>query len=417
MGSVSNINDLPPEILSHIASFLAPQATICAALTCKKWMSAVSYSYNAAPRWGITSRFIQLMLTYPISKNEFLEFVKHFRIEKGKDVLCGFGDICGPRDPVHELEVVKINQWINGTFSTKKNSHSSGNIQMVRWMVETFRLTAQEMIESEGFSRACANGSLDVAKLIAKICADQGVQIALNDFIPFQTACELGHLDALKWMVPKFCISQLSICQSDCFSIVCREGRLDIANWLTKTFGLVNALTVDCKYNALLKACTSGHLEVVKWLTITFQLAPGEARWEQISALSKVCELGNLDIAKWLVNAFNLTTGDIIKARALYYACSRASFELIVWLLRRFNNILYYWPLIIAIIEFQPRSKDKKHSRLHNCIRMLDAIKNAIGKSDARGCQKIIISQAARARECRQAVNKVLEMFGLLVQP
>jgi hypothetical protein len=94
------------------------------------------------------------------------------------------------------------------------------------------------------------------------------------------------------------------------FRWACRNGHLEIAQWLVETFKLTDEDIRSWNNLSFRWACYNGHLEIVKWLVETFKLTVEDVKSDNL-AFRWACADGHLEIAQWLVRTFKLTAEDV----------------------------------------------------------------------------------------------------------
>lgn len=94
----------------------------------------------------------------------------------------------------------------------------------------------------------------------------------------------------------------------------CMRGHLELVKWLVESFNLtiddIYYENQDC--TVLQHSCENGHLEVVEWMIDKFSFTIKDVRSCNNYALRYTCLNGHIEIARLLVNKFNLTMVDVL---------------------------------------------------------------------------------------------------------
>lgn len=176
----------------------------------------------------------------------------------------------------------------------------------------------------------------------------------------FLKACEVGDFDRLKRLKESYDLftpEEVCAARSDvneAFRRACRRGRLEVATWLSATFGVTSgeayAACGGCS-KAIRMACYDGHLEVAKWLhaaALSGGSTPDEAfaaRSEVNEAFRHACRRGHLEVAEWLHATFRVNPTVAYAARgrgdpAFRIACYNGRLEVAEWLHATFGMML-----------------------------------------------------------------------------
>ena len=147
------------------------------------------------------------------------------------------------------------------------NAVTSGNLELVQWMVEEKWPDAYENIDNYSYGvLKCAveSGNLNLVKWIVKklsITPDTLLLDPVGSLLEF-----VKNLELLKWLMENV-ITNLGDYQ--CHSLVwfaARDGNFEIVKWLIKTkFKYTPAQVYDPCYRLLGHAILSGNFEMVKW--------------------------------------------------------------------------------------------------------------------------------------------------------
>ena len=109
--------------------------------------------------------------------------------------------------------------------------------------------------------------------------------------------CEKGNLPALRVArIYNFNYDK------DMFCIVCENGHLEVAKWLTSHFDLTPDNARVNNNHSFHYSCVNGHLEVARWLTSHFDLTRDDTHVDYNYILRDSCKNGHLEIVKWLTS-------------------------------------------------------------------------------------------------------------------
>jgi hypothetical protein len=156
----------------------------------------------------------------------------------------------------------------------------------------------------------------------------------------FLNSCEYGLIKWAQQLAAEFDFTKVTFTRyHQAFRLSCRNGHLEVAQWLVEAFGLT-AADVCADYNAALRlSCQNGRLEVARWLVEAFGLTAEDVRADDNAALRYSCARGHLGVARWLVEAFGLTAADARANdyHALRISCASGHFEVARWLVEHFD--------------------------------------------------------------------------------
>jgi hypothetical protein len=178
------------------------------------------------------------------------------------------------------------------------------------------------------FNEACIKG--DLAR--AKRCDVTREEVCAGGMI--LAACRDGFLDLAQWIADNFNLTGEDIHTSDgiyALSTACEEGHLETAQWMVKRFNITRAnVRFTTARFALQDACTKGNLALAQWLATYFEMTRDDTRELHDSnsttypngvtiyrglrgvnfPLQKACKRGHLAVAQWLVEHFDLKPED-----------------------------------------------------------------------------------------------------------
>jgi len=191
-----------------------------------------------------------------------------------------------------------------------------GFLERAQWLMTISEGKFAEYVSSS-FTLACIYGHLDVL-------------IWLYTFNPsdrhaswFRDACYHGHIHVIMWLLTKYNYVTLNPNPTDLFALVCKTGRLPIAQFLWSLNERYQELLTTCIVleneigGALDEACCSGCVPLVEWV---FTLTQPYARYNPCRFLYgpvytynstqnhinctfvNSCTRAQLDVAKWLWN-------------------------------------------------------------------------------------------------------------------
>lgn len=141
---------------------------------------------------------------------------------------------CG-YDHYNRVQIYFMDNNIDSFLSDK------ARMKVVKWLINTFKLTAEDIIHSNAFGLACRS----------------------------------GHLRLAKWIIETFNLEEADIVRFDhnfAFRISCKYGHIEVAKWLVNIFNLTIDDIEDNSNYALIQAFRYNHLDIVKWLIETFNI-------------------------------------------------------------------------------------------------------------------------------------------------
>ena len=190
----------------------------------------------------------------------------------------------------------------------------NGHIKVLRWLHDTFRLTADDARAYDNYALryAARYGSLEVLKWLKEMFGLTGEDARDFDNDALGMSAENGHLEVLKWLKETFGLSAVDARADDNYALrkASENGHLEVLKWLKETFGLT---AVDARADdnyALRYAAKYGSLEVLKWLKETFGLTVDDARADDNDALVGAAENGQVEVLKCLHDTFDLRAED-----------------------------------------------------------------------------------------------------------
>lgn len=172
----------------------------------------------------------------------------------------------------------------------------------------------------------------------------------------FYAAIDSGCSDLIKWLVETFHVTKNEIPSGlawYCKSCGNSKDSVATAEWLRITLNFESSSVWSRNSSVLLSVCESGYLDLAKWLTATFGNDPVyvkddnerylyyDAMGNALLALRRACKLGHLHIAEWLVETFAITEDTLRKDNFIMRLISDADMKnrrkTTKWLVRKFG--------------------------------------------------------------------------------
>jgi hypothetical protein len=230
-----------------------------------------------------------------------------------------------------------------------------GNLEMVKWFVETFKIKKPEnyLLICSAFGGACLSGSLEVAKWIHKTFRITRLQDIEGSFFPiFRRNCKQGHFEIVQWIQSTFNLTPETIdrkIKENVLIETCCNGKLEVAQWLHKT------LKCQFKLNLVGKTwfreiCENGHVDVADWVRKTFYVVSCLEFVEYSLLFDKICKTGHLKMAKWLTKTYGILSN---MQRPFVLACKNGHLKTAQWIYAKTKSRGGLTPLICSQIFFQ----------------------------------------------------------------
>lgn len=181
-----------------------------------------------------------------------------------------------------------------------------GEYDTVLWLYKNE--TIDEITQQKGFILACANGHLNIVKLvynhgIIKINPDKDPFGLDNNVLKknvLELCCSYGRLEVAQWLYSienykKNILTSIFIISS------CIGGKLSIAQWLYSIIREEPFFTLEFIF---VQSCIYGNFELVQWI---FSLENNDiSLWSYNRAFQTSCKHGHLNIAQWLYNTIDI---------------------------------------------------------------------------------------------------------------
>jgi hypothetical protein len=124
-----------------------------------------------------------------------------------------------------------------------------------------------------------------------------------NDLV-FQSACENGHFEIVKWIVAN--TPNIDYSNSDGITFAGSSNNLEMIKWLVDKYPSHN---YSNNYEFVRRVFFSGNIDIVKWLTTTY---PNNSYMKLNNFIfHQLCSKRLFRLAKWLVNTFPNMDNDI----------------------------------------------------------------------------------------------------------
>jgi len=217
---------------------------------------------------------------------------------------------------------------------------TSGNLKMVRWLVDRFNLTAECAEKERALTYSCVCRHLRIAQWLTD---NFGLTIAdarVDDNVALRGNCWSNHPTVFEWLAKQYKLPALDTISKGSF-VLHKDGKsskLEMVKWLIETFELT-AKDVRGKENyALRKSCMHGEVKMAKWLVERFELTVADVRVKNNYALRESCKHGRLETIQWLIECFGLSKEDVRTHNdyALRESFTQGHFEVTKWLAQKF---------------------------------------------------------------------------------
>ena len=219
------------------------------------------------------------------------------------------------------------------------NACIDGNLEIVKTIIEKNNLSDHY---NSILNIACKYNYINIVNYLLSL-NNCNIDISNNNEVPFLIACEYGNLELVKCIISnkmfilnsKYLDSEIYICEH-AFGIVCKNGHIDIAEWLLNINPTLN-IHINNDY-ALQRACYSGQYNMVKWLLNIKKSNFNLSLWKYEIFINtyllryiEICEL-LIYYDKNIINKYTVE-------KILYDACHKNKIETVIWI---FNIIEKY---------------------------------------------------------------------------
>jgi len=218
-----------------------------------------------------------------------------------------------------ENDIIQISRGRHICINTSDRSDrafcqacANGHLNIVKLLLS---ITHPKLVNTQAHNNyaiinAASNGHVEVVKLLLSLKGDRKVDISANDHAAFVWACCYGHIDVVKELLKEPNINTQAQ-NNSAFIWACNNGRLEIVKLLLSLKGNLAIDPVAQNNRAIVSACNMGNIQIVKAL-----LEYGENGEEGIDGelLTKVdptvnnnqafitaCSNGSLEIIKMLL--------------------------------------------------------------------------------------------------------------------
>ena len=119
----------------------------------------------------------------------------------------------------------------------------------------------------------------------------------------FCEVCKQGRLDIVEWMTLYTDIAVNYVGQFTPLSAACSQKQLNVAKYLVHNLGADVNLQDGRRVTPLIDACNNGNLDVIKWLITINEVDVNATDYRGLTPLMTVCYMGQLDAVKILVQS------------------------------------------------------------------------------------------------------------------
>jgi hypothetical protein len=155
----------------------------------------------------------------------------------------------------------------NNDFYLFRYSCLKGKLEICQWLYETFQITTEEAL----IYLIKTNNLEELINLHKNENLTQEI-IEHNDFYLFRYSCLKGKLEICQWLYKTFQITREKalICNNDAFNVACEKGHLNVCQWLHETFQITKEEVVLNNNYAFWFACSNNHYHIISFLCNTF---------------------------------------------------------------------------------------------------------------------------------------------------
>ena len=170
-----------------------------------------------------------------------------------------------------------------------------------------------------------------------------------NAYGGFVWNCREGHLNIAQWLYARYDITNNNYC--DAFEAACKNGHLDVAQWLypiafdvdgfvchcrneqniiRPKYGLINWTDIHDREEYLFReVCQRGHLNIAQWL---YSLKCINIHVWNDEPFRLACVNNHMDLAKWLVSISLPGCGIYTANNTFGQVCMQGHFGMAQWL-------------------------------------------------------------------------------------
>lgn len=227
---------------------------------------------------------------------------------------------------------------------------------------------------------ACVYGNLKVVKDLVE--NNMSPVDGVNDHIspPIARACDLGHLDIMKYLVSKGANVRVGPGYNSLLTLASGRGYFNIVEYLF-TEGLVDLeYEQDRPYNALQNAASFNHIEIVKLLLSKGFNVNSSGCYG--TALLTACKKGYAEIVKLLLdNGANLELeGFRGSGLILMAACEKGHLDIVKLLIDKGVNINAIDDKQKAALSYYPKNKERDLLEIFDTIEENGSHKHGLNK-------------------------------------
>lgn len=226
-------------------------------------------------------------------------------------------DECIKRGWLVSLTVfIKTVENIRCDYFILKWTASEGQIEIMRWLVETYSLNAEDIrFESNVIlSFAASSGNLEIVQYLVETFNLTVEDVRSRDNDALRCAASRGHLEVVRYLVETFNLTPQDARSNHNQSLRCSSshGHLEVVRYLVEKFNLTREdvkTKWDLGQSTLHWVAYDGHLEVIKYLVEKFELSREDITME---IFITICKKGHLKVLIYLFEKFEMTFQEVI---------------------------------------------------------------------------------------------------------
>lgn len=256
---------------------------------------------------------------------------------------------------------------IESAENSQRSSQRNSTVEIVAWMTDRFYLSREDkncILSSNIIKNSIINGDLDLLKWLLEKYSITAEEVINHDFLGW--ACSKGHLDIAEWLTEKYHLmdepeedhyryGKLMGSYAWALNISCRECRIESVKWLVKKFSSTRSRIPISDPSDLLRECylirnlndpldDEKRLNLVRWLIYKFDISREEILSHkdrfgpiQYRILDGFSRNGSLEIVKYLVKKFGpFSLENIVKAAGM--ALEEGHIKVAEWLINNPEN-------------------------------------------------------------------------------